>query len=77
MLVVVQDGESVQPPCELDVVLWFEPPGLGAGVCPGAMFPISIGAAPDVLFLMKTRTLSSKLWGSTLSFSTCVSSALR
>ena len=35
------------------------------GVCPGAMFPISIGAAPDVLFLMKARTLSSKLWGST------------
>ena len=29
------------------------------------MFPISIGAAPDVLFLMKARTLSSKLWGST------------
>ena len=41
------------------------------------MFPMSIGAAPDVLFLMKARTLSSKLWGSTLSTSTCVSIALR
>ena len=28
--------------------------------CPGAMFPISIGAEPDVLFLMKTKNLSSK-----------------
>ena len=31
--------------------------------CPGAMFPISMGAAPDVLFLMKEKTSSSKLWG--------------
>ena len=46
------------------MVLWFEPSGPGASVCPGAMFPISIGAAPDVLFLMKTKTLSSKMWRS-------------
>ena len=36
------------------MVLWLEPPR--PGVCPGAMFSISIGAAPDVLFLMKART---------------------
>ena len=53
------------PPCELDVVLLLEPPRPGAGVCSGAKFPMYMGAAPDVLFLMKARTLSSKLWGST------------
>ena len=47
------------------MALWLELPRPGAGVCPGAMVPISIGAAPDVLFLMKARTLSSKLWSST------------
>ena len=64
-------------PCELDVVLWLELSGPGTCVCPGAMFPIFIGSALDVLFLMKARTFSSKLWGQLLSTSTRVSIALR
>ena len=68
-------GNCPTSPCELDVVLWLELPG--PGVCPDPIFPMSIGASPVVLFLMKARTLSSKLSGSTLSTSTCVSIALR
>ena len=37
------------------MALWLELPRPGAGVRPGATYPISMGAAPDVLFLMKAR----------------------